>query len=114
MVQNVQYANPIPKVEFDPASLTGTFQALNGSGFDDSIKVWKLYNGSTTVSIELSLDGVTAHDFMPPLGTCIIDFQANHDTGSSFGTGTKAIRKGQIIYGRTAANPTYLQLIGYN
>jgi len=114
MVQNVQYANPIPKVEFDPASLTGTFQPLNGSGFDDSIKVWKLYNGSTSISIELSFDGVTAHDFMPPLGTCIIDFQTNHDAESSFGSGTKAIRKGQIIWGRTATNPTYLQLIGFN
>lgn len=103
----------VTKAEFNPASLTGSFQPLNGTGFSDTAKIMKLYNPSTTVSIELSLDGVTPHDFMPPLGTMIIDFQTNHDDSASFGTGTLNIRRGQIIWGRTAPNPTYLQIIGY-
>lgn len=113
MTQNVQYAFAVPKAEFNPGSLDGTWKVLNGSGFNDSVNIWKIYNPSTTISIELSFDAVDAHDFIPPLGTCIIDFQTNHDTGSTAGTGIKKLRKGQIIYGRTATNPTFLQIIGF-
>ncbi len=101
----------IPKAQFNPASLTGSFQAMNGTGFDDDIKIFQMYNGSTTVSIDISLDGVTAHSFIPPLGTLIIDFQTNHSDIS--GSGTKYGQKGQIIWGRTATQPTWLQMIGW-
>ncbi len=103
----------VTKAVFNPASLTGTYQALNGTGFSDSVKIWKLYNGSTTVSIDISLDGVTDHDFIPPLGTMIVDFQTNHYDGGTYGTGTLNLRKGQIIFGKTAESPTFLQIIGY-
>lgn len=103
----------VPKASFDPATLTGSYQSMNGTGFDDPVKIWKLYNGSTTVSIDISLDGVEDHDFIPPLGTLIVDFQGNHADSASFGTGTLRVRKGQIIWGKIAANPTYLQIIGY-
>lgn len=108
-----QYFQCTTKAEFDMATLTGSFQAMNGSGFDDSCSIMKIYNPSTTVSIDVSLDGVTAHDFIPPLATLIVDFQANHDTTPSFGTGKMIVRKGQILYGRTAVNPTFLQIVGY-
>ena len=108
-----QYAGAVTKAEFNPASLTGSFQVLNGTGFSDAVRMWKLYNPSTTVSIELSFDGVNAHDFIPPLGTFIGDFQANHDETASFGTGVKKFKKGQLIWGRTASNPTFLQIIGF-
>lgn len=113
MTENVQYAFAVEKTSFDPASLTGSYQPLNGSGFDDSVSIWKLYNGSTTVSIDISFDGVTDHDFMPPLGTLIVDFQGNNDATASFGSAIKKLKKGQIVYGKTAADPTYLQIIGY-
>ncbi len=103
----------VTKASFNPASLTGSYQAMNGTGFSDDVKIWKLYNGSTTVSIDISLDGVNDHDFIPPLGTLIVDFQANHSDNSSYGSGILRVRKGQILYGKTAANPTYLQIIGY-
>lgn len=103
----------VPKSSFNPASLTGSYQALNGNGFGDDVKIWKLYNGSTTVSIDISLDGVTDHDFMPPLGTLIVDFQAGHADNSAYGSGTLYLAKGQILYGKTAANPTFLQIVGY-
>lgn len=108
-----QYAGAVTKSSFNPASLTGSYQALNGSGFDDSVRIWKLYNGSTTVSIDISFDGVTDNDFIPPLGTLIVDFQANNDASSSFGNAVKMLRKGQIVYGKIASNPTYLQIVGY-
>lgn len=113
MTQNVQYARAATKSQFNPASLTANYQALNGSGFDESVRIWKIYNPSTTVSIDISFDGVNDHDFIPPLGTMIVDFQANHDTGSSYGTGIKQLKKGQIIYGKTASHSDYVQIIGF-
>ena len=100
------------KSVFNPASLTGSYQAMNGTGFSDTVKIWKLYNGSTTVSIDISLDGVNNHDFIPPLGTLIVDFQTNHDNQAA-NNGIKNMRQGQIIYGKTAESPTFLQIIGY-
>lgn len=114
MPQNVQYAGAVTKAVFNPASLTGTYQALNGTGFSDSVRIWKVYNPSTTVSIDISFDGVTNHDFIPPLSTLIVDFQANRGADSTSGTGTKQFKSGQIIYGKTAESPTFLQIIGYN
>jgi len=113
MTEELMSVQCVPKSEFNPASLTGSYQPLNGSGFSDPVKVLKLYNGSTTVSIDISLDGVTAHDFIPPMGTLIVDFQSNHANSASFGTGTLNVRKNQILYGKTASNPSYLQIIGY-
>lgn len=110
------------KAQFDPATLTGAYQALNGAGtqsnvltvgFSDSAKIVKIWNPSTTVSIDISLDGLNDHDFIPPLATLIVDFQANHADGSSSAAGTLNVRLGQIIWGKTAAHPTFLQIIGY-
>jgi hypothetical protein len=103
----------VTKAVFNPASLTGTYQAMNGTGFSDDVKIMKLYNGSTTVSIDISLDGVNNHDFIPPLGTLIVDFQAGHSDNSVYGAGTLNVRKGQILWGKTAETPAYLQMIGY-
>jgi len=103
----------VTKAEFDTSTLTGSYQVMNGSGFSDTVKIWKLYNGSSTANVEISFDGVTAHDFIPPGGTLIVDFQTNHYDGGTYGTGTLNLRKGQLIYGRTASNPTYLQIVGY-
>lgn len=107
------YVQCTAKAEFNPASLTGSFQAMNGTGFDDQVRIMKIWNPSTTASIEVSLDGITAHDFIPPLATLIVDFQTNHQNAASSGMGTLIVRKGQILYGRTAPNPSYVQIIGY-
>lgn len=113
MSEELMSVQCVTKAVFNPASLNGTYQAMNGTGFSDTVKILKLYNGSTTVSIDISLDGVTDHDFIPPLGTLIVDFQTNHYDGGSFGTGTLNVRQGQILWGKTAESPTFLQMIGY-
>ncbi len=110
------------KAQFNPASLSGSYQVINGAasqsnvsavGFSDTAKILKIWNPSTTVSIDISLDGVNDHDFIPPLGTLIIDFQTNHYDGGSYGTGTLNVAQGQLIWGKTAEQPTFLQIIGY-
>lgn len=110
------------KAQFNPSSLTSSYQPINGAGtqsnasqvgFSDTAKIMKIWNPSTTVSIDISLDGVNDHDFIPPLGTLIVDFQTNHYDGPIYGTGTLNVAQGQIIYGKTAAQPTYIQIVGY-
>lgn len=107
------YVQCTDKAEFDPSSLTGSFQAMNGTGFSDEVRIMKIWNPSASDSIEVSLDGVTPHDFIPPLATLIVDFQTNHQNAASNGSGTLIVRKGQILYGRTAPNPTFVQIVGY-
>jgi len=113
MSEELSRVQCVLKSEFNPASLTGSYQPLNGTGFSDTAKILKIYNPSATVSIDISLDGVNPHDFIPPLGTLIVDFQTNHYDGPIYGTGTLNIAKGQVLWGKTAANPTFLQIIGY-
>lgn len=102
----------ITAATFDLSTLTGSFQALNGTGFSDDIKVLKIYNGSG-VGVDISYDGVTKHDFWPSGATLIIDLQTNHADNSAYGSGTLYGRKGQIIYGRTSTTSTQLQIAGY-
>lgn len=102
----------IPAASFDLTTLTGTFQSLNGAGFANDIKILKIFNGSA-VGVDISYDGVTKHDYWPPGGTIIIDFQTNHSDNSAYGAGTLNGRAGQIIYGRTSSTTTQLQIAGY-
>lgn len=95
------------------STLTGTYQTMNGTGFSDTIKILKIYNPSTTVSIDVSLDGVNNHDFIPPLSTLIVDFQGNHSATTTQGNGTLNVSAGQVLWGKTAEFPTRLQMIGY-
>lgn len=107
-----EYFQAITAVSFDVTTLTGSFQSLNGSGFSDDVKILKMYNPSAS-GIDISFDGVTKHDYWPPGGTLIIDFQTNHGTDSSNAMGRLHGRKGQIIYGRTTTTSAQLQISGY-
>lgn len=112
IVVEPSYFECIPTATFDLTTLTGSFASMNGSGFAEDIKMLKVYNGSG-VGVDISYDGVTKHDFWPSGATIIFDFQANHTTNSSYKSGVKYGRKGQIIYGRTSSDPTFLQIAGY-
>ena len=113
MADELSRVQCVLKAQFNPATLTGSYQPLNGSGFSDTVKILKIYNPSTTVSIDISLNGVDDHDFIPPMGTLIVDFQTNHYDGAIYGTGTLNVAKGQILWGKTAEAPTFLQIVGY-
>jgi len=113
MAEQFSSVQCVLKSVFNPASLTGTYQPMNGTGFSDDVKIMKIYNPSTTVSIDVSLDGVNNHDFIPPLSTLIVDFQTNHYDGGTYGTGTLNVRNGQILWGKTAESPTFVQIVGY-
>lgn len=102
----------IPNASFDLATLTGSFQPLNGTGTTEDIKQLVVFNGGT-VGVDISYDGVTKHDYWPPGATMIFDFQTNHANNPNSSSGTKYLRAGQIIWGRTSTTSTHLQISGY-
>lgn len=103
---------------FDASTLSGTYQVMNGAaqqadtgsvGFQDSIKILKIYNdGSTGVTI--SYDGVVKNDYLPSKGTMIIDLQTNHADNSAYASGTLNGRKGQLVYGKGTASSAGLNI----
>lgn len=97
---------------FDLTMLTGSFQALNGTGTSDDVKQLVIFNGGS-VGVDISYDGVNKHDFWPAGATLVLDFQANHANLGVGGQGTKYLRKGQIIWGRTSTTSSQLQISGY-
>lgn len=122
MAEETSRVTAVLKAQFDPASLTTDYQPLNGAGsqsdasqigFSDTVKVMKIYNPSSTISVDISFDGVQDQDFIPPLGTLIVDFQANHYDGPVFASGQWNVAKYQILWGKLAANPTFIQIVGY-
>lgn len=110
--QDEQYFQSIPVGQFNPASLTGSFQTVFASGFDDPIKIYKMYNGSD-VAVDVSYDGVNVHDVLPSGGTLIVDLQANHSCNPLYGSGTLVGRSGQNVWLRTSVHPTYITIGGY-
>lgn len=106
---------------YDTSGLSGSFAPLNGSssytiftgnGFQDDIKIMKIYNASN-VGITISYDGVTNHDYWPAGATLIIDLQTNHSDNSAYGSGVLNGRKGQIIWGLGSTGTGNLYIAGY-
>jgi len=102
---------PILAQQFNPASLTGTFQPISVSGFSDNCKLVQIWNGGA-VAIDVSLDGVNLWAVWPAGATIILDVQANHADNPPYGSGTLNGRLGQIIWVRTSVNPTWLTISG--
>jgi hypothetical protein len=110
--QENDFIFPIALSTFDPTTLTGSYQAMNtSSGTSDNVKILKMFNGSSNVGITISFDGINDHDYWPPQATLIIDCEANHY--SIAGSGTKYIRAGQVIYGKTTANSGLVFISGF-
>lgn len=101
----------ITRAVFNTASMTGSYQAINGSGFSDDIKIFIFYNGGTQ-GIDISYDGVTDHDFWPAGATRIVDLQTNHQNTASDASGTLYGRKGQMIWGKGTAGTGNVYIMG--
>lgn len=110
--QEQEWFQAIQASQFNPASLTGTFQPIFASGFPDNIKIMEVYNGSA-VAMDYSFDGTTLHGVWPAGATLIIDLQTNHSDNPPYGSGTLNGRAGQNVWVRTSVNPTYLTIGGY-
>lgn len=102
----------IPASQFDPASLSSSFQPVFTSGFPDNIKIMEAYNGGA-VAVDVSYDGVNLHSVWPAGATLMIDFQTNHAGNPPYGSGTLNGRAGQNVWVRTSVNPTFLTIGGF-
>ncbi len=99
----------IPALQFDPGTLTGSFQAISLAGFADNVKIIFVYNGGL-VAIDYSYDGVNLHGVWPAGATLAIDLQTNHQDAPPYGSGTLNGRLGQNIWVRTSVHPTWLTI----
>jgi hypothetical protein len=103
---------PITAIQFNPATLTGSFQEIKLGGIGENIKIMTVYNGGS-VAIDISYDGTNLHAVWPAGSTLIVDFQTNHSCNPNYGAGTLNVRAGQRIFARTSVNPTWLTIGGY-
>lgn len=103
-----QILSPITRADFNSASLNGTYQSLNGAGFEDTVKVLKIYNTSD-VLVDLSFDGVTPHDVVPAGSAFILDMQTNRDYLGASWQG----KQNQIVYGLGSAGTGTIYIVGY-
>jgi hypothetical protein len=109
--QQYDWFQAIPVAQFDPATLTGTFQPMFPNGFADNIKILEVYNGGD-VAIDVSYDGVNLNAVWPAQATLIVDLQTNHSGNPPYGSGTLNGRSGQNVWVRTSVNPTWLTVGG--
>lgn len=109
--QEQEWFQSITALQFNPASLTESFQPISASGFSDNIKLMTVYNGGS-VAIDYSFDGVNLAGVWPPGATLVLDLQSNHSDNPPYGSGTLNGRSGQIIWVRTSVHPTYLTIGG--
>ena len=110
--QEEAWFQSIPAAQFDPATLTGSFQPVFAAGFADNIKIMHMYNGAS-VAIDVSYNGVDLHGVWPAGATLIVDFQTNHCDAPPYGSGTLNGRAGQNVWVRTCVHPTWLTIGGY-
>ena len=106
------YFQVIAAAQFNPATLTGSFQPVFTAGFSDTVKVLEVYNGGS-VAMDVSYDGVNLHAVWPAGATLIIDFQANHRNNPPYGGGNLFGAVGQNVWVRTSVNPTWLTVGGF-
>lgn len=110
--QQYDWFQAITASQFNPASLTGTFQPVFTNGFPDNIKIMEVYNGGA-VAMDVSFDGVNLHAVWPSGATLVVDFQTNHADNPPYGSGTLNGRAGQNVWVRTSTNPTWLTIGGF-
>lgn len=110
--QEYDWFEAIPASQFDPATLSGTFQPVFTAGFPDNIKILEIYNGGA-VAMDVSYDGTNLHAVWPAGGTLVIDLQTNHNCNPPYGSGTLNGRAGQNVWVRTSVHPTWLTIGGF-
>lgn len=130
-VYDLSSFQPIEMAVYNSANFTGAgnFHVMNGSasytyftgdGFQNDIKVLKMFNAST-VPVVISYRQITSsgsvvsepNDYLPVGGTFILDLQTNHADNASSGAGTLNGRQGQLVWGSATAGTGNIYIIGF-
>lgn len=86
---------PHEMITVDSSTLTGSYAALNGSGFDNPLLILKVVNDSN-VDITFSIDGTLDHDVCVAGQSFVYDIQTNHAIPSD----NLFLSQGTILYGK--------------
>jgi len=98
---------PVPRLTFNTASLTGSYQTMAEAGFEDDIVIFQMYNSSSN-DVDVSFDGSEDHNIIPAGGLLIIDIQANKEGVRA------AVRKGQQVWLKGTAGAGTCYAMGWS
>lgn len=113
MAQRSHIAVPLELSTFDTATLTGTYQALNSTGFPGNLFWLRIENASNT-NVTFSYDGINDHEFLPgtaaaiPRESVIINF-----SGSPTDPGFIYLRKGTQVFVKGGAGTGNITMSGF-
>ncbi len=93
----------IPRTSIDSATFNASYQAINATGTTEPCWSYDIINNST-IDVDISLDGVTAHDFVASKSAKVIDVQTNSRPNSQ----ENLFPKGTIVYVNGATSGTGL------
>lgn len=105
-VQNRVHALPIRS--FNSASVTASYQALNGAGIPEACFILRIYNDSDQ-NITISYDGTTDNDII--LAGELFDY--NFSSMAQPGANPAQLAKGTKIYGKGTAGTGTIYITGY-
>jgi hypothetical protein len=106
-------AKAIPMTTFNGGALSGSYQAINTSGFPEACFLIRIVNDNST-NITISYDGINDHDQLAgtiagvPRETLVIDLTSNPAL-----SGYLFFAKGTIVYVKGSAGAGSIYLSGY-
>ncbi len=89
-------------------SVTGTYQAVNATPFVGPCFRIAIYN-TTNTAIDISFDGTTDHDVVPPTAYIVIDAQTNAQPTANMALFAKNL----VIYAKGSAAAGSVYVSGY-
>ncbi len=107
----MSYQNNVKALELSSlasSSVTGSYQALNGTGLEEACFLLRLINDSNQ-DVTVSYDGTTDHEFVPSGQT----FQFPIQTNSSPQNQQALMPKGTVVYVKGTAGTGSVYLAGY-
>lgn len=103
----------IPLTNFNAASLTNNYQAINSSGISNQCFLLRIINDSTA-NITISYDGINDHDHLAGTAASIpretLEVPLSQNSSSS---GLILFAKGTIVYIKGTAGIGTIYLAGY-
>jgi hypothetical protein len=102
------YVLPTGLTNIASSTVTGTYAAVNSSGFAEPLIILRVVNGSTT-AVTISYDGTNDHDYLPSGDTLTLNFQANAQPSNW----TAQMRSGTVIWVKGTAGTGNIYVAGY-
>jgi hypothetical protein len=103
------YVLPIPLSSIDSATFTGDYQLLSAAGGIPNAAIMIHIVNDADVSITISYDGTTDHDFLLPATDRQLEFQTNNAPNNHMAM----LAQGTKVYVKGAAGTGLVYLSGF-